>query len=422
MTPAIQPRPKPDDRDRTRRDRGQDRPERQRQGQQHERLGRRGSATASERLGRPVARTRTATAIASSPDASGVRRRRRRPSRASGRGCRSARRSGRARIASATPRLEVAADRRSPDERGGHGQHEAEHECDQDQDLRDADRDLELARCHRRGRASTSRSRPQPTSATDTIDRMARTHTTRRRTSSRTVSRAMTITGWRRGDPGGTSVGGCGDELEEAGLERSPAGLDGMDTPAGGDERRHEVGDPRAVQRPDDEPLPVGLDADRTRPAPAAGLVEIRSPAGARRPTATTSSSGPDAIVRPAVEDDDPVADALDLGQQVRVEDDRRAAIAGGRGRWRGHRFDRSGRAPRSARRAGSGLVRQAARRPGRAVAASPSRSPPPGRRRVRSGPTRASAWSTAAAAVAGAIRASSAWSNSTSRARSQGW
>ncbi len=116
-------------------------------------------------------------------------------------------------------------------------------------------------------------------------------------------------------------------ELEEARLERTATRLDRMDTTTGGHDGRHEIRDSRAIERPDREPVVVdrhgteGLDGG---PSP---LVEV----GHAEPNAVDRD---DIVERPrgdhpaAVEDDHAVADPLDLGQQVRVEDHRGAAIA----------------------------------------------------------------------------------------------
>ena len=76
-----------------------------------------------------------------------------------------------------------------------------------------------------------------------------------------------------------------------------------------------------------------------------------------RRPRRATRT----AIDPAVVEDDDAIADLLDLGQQVGVEDDRRAAIAARRARSPARRSDRPDRAPTSARRGGpaSGVAEQ---------------------------------------------------------------
>ena len=130
-----------DDRDRPGRDRWQDRPEGQGQRQQHERLADQ-ERDRQRRVGRPVAADERRDRDGQQPRCGRVRRdddRRAEPATEQQVGA--AERPGEDRVGDAA--LEVAADRRGADERGGHRQHEAEHERDQDQHLRDADLDLD---------------------------------------------------------------------------------------------------------------------------------------------------------------------------------------------------------------------------------------------------------------------------------------
>ena len=82
-------------------------------------------------------------------------------------------------------------------------------------------------------------------------------------------------------------------------------------------------------QGSDGQPLPVVGDAGRTAPSAArAGAVE----AGDADPHAVARHDVVERARRhdpPVVDDDDAVADPLDLGEQVRVEDHRRASVAG---------------------------------------------------------------------------------------------
>ena len=197
---------------------------------------------------------------------------------------------------------------------------------------------------------------------------MASTQTTRRRTSSLTVRRAMTITA--RCSPS------RGEQLEEARLERAAPGFDGVDAAAGRDERGDEVRDPLGGERPDRQPVPVDRAPEPKHRGRGSARRRSRSVTRRRTPsTATTSSSDPGRDDPAVVEDDHPVADPLDLGQQVRVEDDRRAAVAGGADDRADVGRARPDRAPTSARRGGRAPGRRAARRRARVAAASPSRS-----------------------------------------------
>ena len=135
----------------------------------------------------------------------------------------------------------------------------------------------------------------EPTSATDTIVRPASSQMIRRRTSSRTVSRAMTIIGRLRT---GSRAAASADELEEARLERAATGLDGMDPAAGRDDRGDEVGDPvgasgrKVSHSPSSSSGPSRASAARA--GPSRSVTRIRTPS-----PATTSSSEPAATTRP---------------------------------------------------------------------------------------------------------------------------
>ncbi len=149
---------------------------------------------------------------------------------------------------------------------------------------------------------------------------------------------------------------------------------------------------------------PNALSRGRDRPR-SRSVTRSRTPS-----TATTSSSEPDGDRPALVEDHDPVADPLDLGQQVRVEDHRRAAVA----RRADDRAD-VGPADRVERRRrlveeDRARARRAARRRARAAAASPSRSRRPGRPRDRPGRRGRGPRRRPAARLGGGMRASSAW------------
>ena len=185
--------------------------------------------------------------------------------------------------------------------------------------------------------------------------------------------------GQPRDDDHAASPGSASSSRKRASSDPRPGSTAWIRPPAA-DERGHEVRDPLRGQRPDRQPVVVdarGTEPGRDRPAAVAQ-------AGHAQPDAV---HGHDLVERAGrdraavVEDDHPIADPLDLGQQVRVEDDRRAAVAG-----RADDGPHVGPADRVER--GCRLVEQdrgrghrAARRRARAVAASPSRSRSPDRR-----------------------------------------
>ena len=212
----------------------------------------------------------------------------------------------------------------------------------------------------------TRRSRPQPTSATETTVRIASTQTTRRRTSSLTVSRAMTITTSALPDSASSS-------RKRASSEPRP-GSTAWTRPPAATSAATRSGIRSAASGRTESQSPSSVDGAEGRGGCPARVAQVghaqAHPVG-----------GDDLVERPGrddpavVEDDHAVAHPLDLGQQVRVEDHRRAAVAGGaHDRTDVGATDRD-RAPTSARRAGRGRGRRAARRRARAAAASPSRT-----------------------------------------------
>ena len=151
--------------------------------------------------------------------------------------------------------------------------------------------------------------------------RMTRTQTTRRRTSSATVRRAMTIT---RGAPASSAS----SSRKRASSEPRPGSTAWTRPPAATTAATRSgirsAASGRIVSHsPSTATGPNAARADR--PASSRPVTRTRTPSAA-----TTSSSGPRGDRPAVVEDHDPVAHPLDLGQQVRVEDHRRAAVARG--------------------------------------------------------------------------------------------
>ena len=170
-----------------------------------------------------------------------------------------------------------------------------------------------------RSRARTTRrSRPQATSAIETTVSAARTHTTRRRKSSRTVSWAIAITSGRPGRRAARGSAASSDPRPGSTAWTRPPPATSAATRSG---IRSAASGLTASQSPSTVAGPKA--AAIVRPASSRPVTRRRTPS-----MATTSSSGPAAIERPWSRIDDPVADPLDLGQQVRVEDDRRAPVA----------------------------------------------------------------------------------------------
>ena len=115
------------------------------------------------------------------------------------------------------------------------------------------------------------------------------------------------------------------DQPEEPFLERRPPRLDGMDTPAGGHDRGDELRDPIRGDGLDRQPVPVvGQRAEPDEAGPDGrfepGHVD---PDGILAEQLFERSGGDDPA---GIDDRDPVADELDLGQQMGVQEDRRAA------------------------------------------------------------------------------------------------
>ncbi len=155
-----------------------------------------------------------------------------------------------------------------------------------------------------------------------------RAHRVRRRSASNRVSRTM-----RRDERGARSssdsASGSWTMPEEPLLERRAPRLDRVDRPAGGDDRRDELRDPvRAIgwiasQSPSSVSGP-----NRARPARAAGVEAGRAdPHGVLAEQLLERAGRHDPT---GVDDRHPVADELDLGQQMRVQEDGRPAITGG--------------------------------------------------------------------------------------------
>ena len=149
---------------------------------------------------------------------------------------------------------------------------------------------------------------------------MASTQTTRRRTSSLTVSRAMTI----MAPPPPTRPAAPGSAPRASRVRAPRRGPDRRPRPArrrGPGSDRLRAGGPTASRRR----ASTGPNAGSGRPTRLAKVGHAQAhPVG-----------GDDLVERPGrddpavVEDDHAIADPLDLGQQVGVEDDRRAAVAG---------------------------------------------------------------------------------------------
>ena len=269
----------------------------------------------------------------------------------------------------------------APRKRSGHRKDEAEHERGEDQDLRHADPDLELRRALRAGQSGKGAG--APAGKADADDRQP----------------AEDPTGFPAGrladcEPRDRDRRGIRSVASPAsnGRKRSSS-VPRRRRPRGPDRRAHDrrrqVGHPRGI----DVWIVCQSPSRRERTELLASLVwRLVSAVGARALCGLAEN-----VVEPSLLDDpavidhgDAVADLLDLREQVRVEEDRRAARAGVRMIPR-HRGARSDRAPTSARRGKRGPARRAARRPARDAAACPSRRSRRGRRRGRPGrPARA--------------------------------
>ena len=119
------------------------------------------------------------------------------------------------------------------------------------------------------------------------------------------------------------------EQGQEALLERASSGVDLVDPPAGRDDRRNEVRDAARVERLGGQPVAVATKRSELLLERGDGrrVQAGREHADARVPEDLDEPSLLDDP--PVVDDRHPVADALDLRQQVRVEEDRRAAFAG---------------------------------------------------------------------------------------------
>ena len=133
----------------------------------------------------------------------------------------------------------------------------------------------------------------------------------------------------------------------------------------------------RCTSRPPRSTVPVAV-----QPRLGPGATPSRRSRSSRWPS--SSARVPDGGDPPPVEDDDAVADPLDLADEVGVEQHRDPAGLAARARCRGRRRGRGGRARSSARRGRRARAGPPARRPARAAAACPWRSRRPGRRRGR--------------------------------------
>ena len=220
-----------------------------------------------------------------------------------------------------------------------------------------------------RSRARTTRrSRPQATSATETTVSAARTQTTRRRKSSRTVS---------CGDRDHVGSSRSASSSRKAASSDPRPGSTAWTRPPPATSAATRSGIRSAAERPDRQPLPVdGRRAEGGRDRPAGVGQTGHAQANAVDGDDLVERAGRDRAA--VVEDDDAVAHPLDLGQQMRVEDDRRSPVA----RRADDRPDvlPAERVERRRRLVEEHELRdpRAARRPARAAAASPSRSRSP--------------------------------------------
>ena len=162
-------------------------------------------------------------------------------------------------------------------------------------------------------------------------------------------------------------------------LEGGPLQLQPGHRDPGGDQPRVDLG---RVGAADDDPSPV----DRGHPAvenartrSGSGVCTTVAPVGAVQRGQLVLQHQP-----AAVEDADPRAQLLDLGEQVAGQEDRRPAAVAGRAAARGSRGCPAGPGRWSARRARAAPDGAAARRPGRAAGACRGSRPAPGGGRPR--------------------------------------
>ena len=229
-----------------------------------------------------------------------------------------------------------------------------------------------------------------------TAVRTTSAHSVRRRSASNRVSRTIVGTCSRARHREAASPP---SEAEEPLLERGPPRLDRMDPAARGDDRRDQLGDlvrRRSGRIASQSPSSVS-GPNRPRAARAAGSSPVtRSAYGVLAEQLLERARRDDPA---GIDDRDPVAHELDLGQQVRVEEDGHAAVAG-------LADDPTDVGPADRVEGRRRLVEQdevgsaEERRPrGRAAAASPSRTWRRGRPPGRSRPTVSSAASISAGA-----------------------
>ena len=216
------------------------------------------------------------------------------------------------------PALEVAADRRGADERGGHRQHEAEHEGDEDQHLRDPDLDLDRLGALRGGQRDEAVQAP--------ADERDRDHREDGQDPDHPPSDEFLDGHAGDDDHVPASSGSPSSSMKRASSEPRPgstawtrppvatraATRSGMRSAASG---RTDSQSPSRVTGPND---------GGGRPARVAQVGHAQAHAVRRDDLVERSRCDDPAVV----EDDHAIADTLDLGQQVRVEDDRRAAVA----------------------------------------------------------------------------------------------
>ena len=244
-----------------------------------------------------------------------------------------ARRSGRASIAWTVPDLDVRRDRRRGEERGRHREHEAEHERDQDQDLADADPDLELRRRRSSRRVATRAARPPSRRARRSPPTRPSEHPDDAAARRSRAASAPAITRTAEGHRVRLAV--LADQPEEQVLERAPAGVDGVDPPAEPDDRGDERRGSRSASigrivepaRRRGSTGPNGRQGSRTASVAAGRSTRIRT---AVSPSSSVERAGRDDPA--AVDDRDPVAQPLDLAEEVRVEEHGRARGRGPRG------------------------------------------------------------------------------------------
>ena len=120
-----------------------------------------------------------------------------------------------------------------------------------------------------------------------------------------------------------------GEQRQEALFERASSGVDLVDPPTGRDDRGNEVRDPARVERLCCQPITVAEEWTELLLERVEGRrVEAgREHADARIPEDVDEP--PLLDDPPVVHDRHPVADALDLGQQVRVEQHGRCRVIG---------------------------------------------------------------------------------------------